>query len=190
MDNIIIANYPRSGSRYLSALISCRFRELNNYRSNAYCSMNEILKESQNNLIMKITTDHIDQVPYKTIYLVRDPRDVIATLHKEDKIEISELCDNTIIGWIKHNYSMMYLADRHDILFVSYENIIEDESFSIKRIGEYLGLTPRISNKSRELEIKEGLRSVGIYKEVLSQRRIRQIEETVYDCLNDLEEYI
>lgn len=190
MENIIISNYARSGARYLSALLSSRFRELNNYISDSFSNFNEIIEEKRNNIIMKIFTDQLGYVPYKMLYIVRDPRDIIATLHKDDKLDINDLCDNTVVGWVEFNYSMMYLADRYDILFISYENMIQNEEEEIIRIGDYLDFEPKISNNSRNNELVEGKRPIGLYKEVLHPIRVKQIDETTKDCLNDLKEYL
>ena len=190
MDNIIISNYPKSGSRYLTALICSRFRKLNNYISKAYSGIEDISKEKSFQIIMKTISSNFETVPYKMIHIVRDPRDIIATLMIEDKIDISELCQNTIVGWIEHIYSIMYYADKNNILFVRYENLIQDEESTIDKIGSYLDLIPSEQNHSRELEMKEGFRKVGLYKDVLHSTRIKQIEEITQDCLNDLEDYL
>jgi hypothetical protein len=189
-NNIIVGNYHRSGSRYLTALLCSRFTKLSKWMSNTYTTFNDMVQESKNNMIMKTVCRDIAVIQNRMIYVVRDPRDVIATLLTENNENTNvQVCNNASIEWVIHNYNMMYNADKSDILFIKYEDMIKKEDEVVSTIGGYLKLTPNPDNKTRVNELKISFRPIGEYETILSKSELKIVEDIVKDCVCDLEDY-
>lgn len=192
MESIIIANYPRSGARYLTALLCSRFNIMRHFDANQISlHVDDIEHHPETGMIFKTIDSNFDgSLPYKTIYSCRDPRDVMATFAVDDKIGTSELSNHTIVSWVSHVYDWINIAEDNEILFLSYEDMINKEEEVVEKLSSFLGIPSNPSNGTRDSELKAGRRPIGLYKEVFTKTHLDTIQENIEDCLEDLKEYL
>ncbi len=186
MESIIIGTYPRSGARYLTALLCSRFNRMREFDANQVSS-SDIGQCPKTGMVIKThDSDFQEPLPFKTIYAYRDPRDVMATFAIDDKIGLSELVNHTIVSWVSHMYDWINIAEQNDILFLTYEDMITKEEEVISKISSFLDIRPNPNNHTRDSELKAGKRPIGIYKEVFNENYLNILQENVKDCLEDL----
>lgn len=190
MESIILGTYPRSGARYLTALLCSRFNRMREFDANQIC-LEEIDNYPKTGMILKTHDSDFEGVlPYKTIYAYRDPKDVMATFAVDDKIGVSELANHTIVSWVSHMYDWINIAEDNEILFLTYEDMINKEEEVVEKVSTFLGIRSNPNNHTRDSELKAGKRPIGLYEEVFPKEYLEIIEENVEDCIEDLKEYL
>lgn len=176
LKNIVVAGYPKSGTTYLTKLLSDLLdspiegfldqpshEEIAKTKNKFATSEYGIYKAHQTINDLRISKTKI----FRTIYIVRDPRDVIisgANFFNKPKHQLlypvgvrdslEAMTKNVIYGgrlpWCQTKWSehvIEYLRPSSDKIILRYEDLINDPLSSLKKISKFLN----VSKKDNEL---------------------------------------
>ena len=197
MDNFILTEFPRSGSRYFDAFFCSRFRESFKTNSNS-CKTTDLSDLPSKNFIYK-THDFYEgqEINHKVVVIVRDIRDIMVNLCEQMQgYTKSDICKHQSVTWVKYMYTWMYYQELHpeNILFIRYEDLINDVDLSTKKLKDFFDITPlRIGKRtklSRRDELSVGIREIGQHKDFFADAHIKIIEDNTADCIADLDELL
>lgn len=126
----------------------------------------------------------------KFVYLYRDPRDVVSSqinrpLQNKSVLFLADLWRNEQVKCIRH---AEFLEKSSDVIFLSYEGLIENESFSVKKLCDFLDV--EMLNEKRSFSAKENIdiqewknldkptikNNSGKFLTALSKSKIKKIE--------------
>jgi hypothetical protein len=161
-DDTFIASYPRSGNTWTRFLIAnllhpeepVTFANIESVIPDATALSNRAMKKVPRPRIVK-THEYFDPRYQKTVYLVRDPRDVAASLYQfrrksgllADGYPIERYVSERFIpgdldvSWAEHVGSWLGARRKHPgFLLVRYEDLQRDVSAELTRVGKFLGV--------------------------------------------------
>jgi Sulfotransferase domain len=164
-DDTFVVSYPRSGNTWTRFLIA-NLAYPNS--SVSFANIEKLIPETlQSNRTLKRTPrprfikshEYLDLRYPKTIYIARDPRDVVLSTYYfrkkyrdiDDDFPIERFVDDFIAGrpasgwgtWAEHVASWFF-ALRHSekLLFLRYEDMMRDAESELARIAVFLGIEP------------------------------------------------
>jgi hypothetical protein len=161
-DDTFIVSYPRSGNTWTRFLIAnllqpeepVTFANIERVIPDATALSNKAMKRVPRPRIVK-THEYFDPRYRKAVYLVRDPRDVAASLYQfrrksgliDDTFPIEKYVAERFIpgdldvSWAEHVGSWLGARRKHPgFLLVRYEDLQRDVSAELVRIGNFLGV--------------------------------------------------
>lgn len=170
-DDTFIVSYPRSGNTWTRFLIAnllhpeepVTFANIEDVIPDATALSNRVMKQVARPRIVK-THEYFDPRYRKVVYLVRDPRDVAASMFQfrrksgliDDSCPIERYVSERFIkgdldvSWAEHVGSWLGARQKHPgFLLVRYEDLQHDVSAQLLRIARFLDVdaTPeRVAN--------------------------------------------
>ena len=159
-DDVFIVSYPKSGNtwvRYMLAYILSKgsissLAEMNDTIPDIYTASKNKLKDVRSHRFLK-SHEYFDPRYQKVIYLVRDPRDVLISLYyyrkrwstKSNFFTIDEFADSFVESgksatWGEHVGSWYGARQDDTIIYIKYEDLIEDAKGTLKCITDHVGL--------------------------------------------------
>jgi hypothetical protein len=196
-DDTFLVSYPRSGNTWTRFLIAnlvhpgenVSFSNIEKLIPDTASQSNRALKRTLRPRIIK-THQYFDHRYRKTIYIVRDPRDVALSYYDfqrrsrqiKDDYPLERYVDDFVSGrlisadwgtWAENVASWIFTRGRRqEFLLLRYEDMIKDTVSELARIAVFLGIgpVPAVLNKAielssadrmRELEKLEALQWVG-----------------------------
>jgi hypothetical protein len=164
-DDTFLVSYPRSGNTWTRFLIAnlmhpdqrVSFLNIEKLIPDTSSQSNRALKRTPRPRIIK-THEYFDHRYPKTIYIVRDPRDVALSYYDfqrkyrqiEDDYPLDRYVDDFVSGrlisagwgtWAENVASWFYTrGQRKDFLLLRYEDIIKDTASELLRIAVFLGI--------------------------------------------------
>jgi hypothetical protein len=177
-DDTFIVSYPRSGNTWTRFLIA---NLVHPDKSVSFANIEKLIPDSssQSNLALKRTPrpriikthEYFDHRYPKTIYIVRDPRDVALSYYDfqrkyrqiEDNHPLDRYVDDFISGslgsadwgtWSENVASWFYArGQRSNFLLLRYEDMIQDTRAQLMRIALFLGMTADEDRMERAIEL-------------------------------------
>ena len=175
-DDTFVVSYPRSGNTWTRFLIA---NLVHPDKRVSFANIEKLIPESsQSNRTLKrtprpriIKTHEYFDIRYpKTIYIVRDPRDVALSAYNfrrkyrdiEDHFPLERFVDDFVSGrnsseawgtWAENVASWIYTR-RHSkaLLLLRYEDMIRDTTTELARIATFLGIEPEPARLQRAIE--------------------------------------
>lgn len=192
-DDIFIVSYPRSGNTWTRFLIAnlvythknVSFLNIEKLIPDSSSQSNRALKSTPRPRIIK-THCYFDHRYGKTIYIVRDPRDVVLSNYDfqrkyqqiEDQYSLHRYVDDYVCGrlvsadwgtWRENVASWVYTRGQSkEFLLVRYEDLLDDTVSELGRIAHFLGADCSDANLRRAVELS-------------SADRMRKLEEQEQD---------
>lgn len=185
-DDTFLVSYPRSGNTWTRFLIAnLAFPD----RTVDFTNIERLIPDttSQSNLTLKgmprpriiKTHEYFDHRYPKTIYIVRDPRDVALSyyafhrkyMHIDDSVELEQFVDDFVLGrqksewatWGENVASWVYARGRSSsFLLLRYEEMQKDPVKELGRVADFMGITgePKRLQKAVELSSAERMRKL------------------------------
>ena len=164
-DDTFVISYPKSGNTWTRFLVAnlvhpdtpADFANINTLIPDPEALSKRELARSPRPRILKSHTYFDPRFP-RVIYIVRDPRDVAVSeyyFHRKrrlvpDDFPIAQHVSNFVAGnttqyasWGENVVSwMMTRARRPGFLFLRYEDLLADAASELKKLVQFLGLTP------------------------------------------------
>jgi hypothetical protein len=176
-DDTFVVSYPRSGNTWTRFLIAnlvhpnreVTFTNIEALIPDTSSQSNRALKRTPRPRIIK-THEYFDHRYPKTIYIVRDPRDVALSYYDfqrkyrqiEDKFPLERYVDDFVKGrlisrdwgtWGENVASWIYTrGKRPDFLLLRYEDMMKDTTHELTRIARFLGIDPVPSRLEQAIE--------------------------------------
>lgn len=173
-DDTFIVSYPRSGNTWTRFLIAnllhpeepVTFANIERVIPDATALSSRAMKRVPRPRIVK-THEYFDPRYQKVIYLVRDPRDVAASLYQfrrksglvPDGYPIERYVSERFINgdldvsWSEHVGSWLGARRKHPgFLLVRYEDLQRDVAVELGRIGRFLGVEATAGNIATAVE--------------------------------------
>src|ERR1700691_1065530 len=164
-DDVFVVSYPRSGNTWTRFLIAnlmyprenVSFANIERLIPDTSSQSNRALKRTPRPRIIK-THEYFDHRYPKTIYIVRDPRDVALSYYDfqrkyrqiEDDYPLDRYVDDFVSGrlisadwgtWAENVASWVYTRSHgKDFLLLHYEDMIKDTASELLRIAVFLGM--------------------------------------------------
>ena len=174
-DDTFVVSYPRSGNtwtRFLVANLVYPDKEV------SFVNIERLIPDTlQSNRALKRTPrpriikshEYLDLRYPKTIYIVRDPRDVALSSYNfrrkyreiEDALPLEQFVEDFIAGrpasgwgtWAENVASWIFARRQSDkFLLLRYEDMIKDPSAQLARIAEFMGIDPEPKRLQRAIE--------------------------------------
>ncbi len=186
-DDTLIVSYPRSGNTWTRFLIAnlvypnetISFSNIERLIPDTSSQASRVVKRTPRPRIIK-THEYFDPRYRKTIYIVRDPRDVVLSYydfqrkyrHIEDGYPldkyVSDFISGRLISWVWGTWGEnvgSWVAARgknKNFLLLRYEDMIEDTVAQLTRIAAFLDLsvTPDLLTKTVEKSSAEQMRKL------------------------------
>lgn len=177
-DSILTATHPRSGARYFTSFLPANFKEYINFTpfqiqdNTQYPSHGKLLKTH-------ILNQHEFPLDMVKFYIVRDYRDIAATLIKDDKADPEKVIMYNIPLWKEH---VEHWLKNDSVTLIKFEDILNNPIRILKFLSEKLELEPT-PNNTRSEEIISAERDIGFYRDFLSLDQLAVSEELVKDTL-------
>lgn len=176
-DDTFLVSYPRSGNTWTRFLIAnlvypdkvVDFRNIEKLIPDANSQSSRTLKSAPPPRVIK-THEYFDHRYPKTIYIVRDPRDVALSYyqfsrkygHIDEKVSLENFVDDFVCGrlisadygtWGENVGSWMY-ARGHSLSFllVRYEDMRQNPTTELTRISTFMGIRPDPVRLQRAVE--------------------------------------
>jgi hypothetical protein len=177
-DDTFIVSYPRSGNTWTRFLIA---NLVHPDKSVSFANIEKLIPDSssQSSLALKRTPrpriikthEYFDHRYPKTIYIVRDPRDVALSYYDfqrkyrqiEDNHPLERYIEDFIFGrlgsadwgtWAENVASWLYTrGQRNDFLLLRYEDMLDDTFAELQRIASFLGIEAEEERLSRAVEL-------------------------------------
>jgi Sulfotransferase domain len=199
-DDTFLVSYPRSGNTWTRFLIAnlvyteknVSFANIEKLIPDAASQSHRALKRTRRPRIIK-THQYFDHRYPKTIYIVRDPRDIALSYYDfqrrmrqiEDGYDLERYVDDFVFGrltsvdwgtWAENVASWVYTrGQRKEFLLLRYEDMMKDTASELARIALFLGINPSpaelykaielsSADRMRKLEKLEALQWVGTRK--------------------------
>jgi Sulfotransferase domain len=176
-DDTFVVSYPRSGNTWTRFLIanlvhpheSVSFVNIEKLIPDTSSQSNRALKRTPRPRIIK-THEYFDHRYPKTIYIVRDPRDVALSYYDfqrkyrqiEDGYALERYVDDFVSGrlissgwgtWAENVASWIYTrGNRENFLLLRYEDMTKDTAFELQRIAAFLGFESDPEKLKRVIE--------------------------------------
>lgn len=189
-DDTFIVSYPRSGNTWTRFLIAnlvypyenVSFLNIEKLIPDTSSQSSRALKRTARPRIIK-THCYFDHRYRKTIYIVRDPRDVVLSNYDfqrkyrqiEDGYPLDRYVDDFICGrlvsadwgtWRENVASWVYTRGQEkDFLLVRYEDLQDDAVSELGRIAHFLGADGSDSNLRRAVELSSADRMRKLEKQ-------------------------
>jgi hypothetical protein len=164
-DDTFVVSYPRSGNTWTRFLIAnlvhpdkdVSFANIEKLIPDTSSQSNHALKTTPRPRIIK-THEYFDHRYPKTIYIVRDPRDVVLSYYDfqrkymqiDDAYPLEQYVDDFVNGklisigwgtWGENVASWIYTrGKRNNFLLMRYEDMKNDTERELKRISEFLDI--------------------------------------------------
>lgn len=166
-DDTFVVSYPRSGNTWTRFLIGnlvhpdtdVTFTNIETLIPDTSSQSNRALKRTPRPRIIK-THEYFDHRYPKTIYIVRDPRDVALSYYDfqrkyrqiEDGYPLKQYVDDFVHGrlisrdwgtWAENVASWISTrANQHGFLLLRYEDMMHDTVKELARVADFLGIEP------------------------------------------------
>jgi hypothetical protein len=189
-DDTFVVSYPRSGNTWTRFLIAnlvypqenVSFLNIEQLIPDTSSQSNRALKRMPRPRIIK-THCYFDHRYGKTIYIVRDPRDVVLSNYDfqrkyrqiEDGYPLDRYVDDFLCGrlvsadwgtWRENVASWVYTRGQgKDFLLVRYEDLLDDTVSELGRIAGFLGADASDSNLRRAVELSSAERMRKLEKQ-------------------------
>ncbi len=176
-DDTFLVSYPRSGNTWTRFLIAnlvhpdkqVSFVNIEKLIPDTSSQSNRALKRTPRPRIIK-THEYFDHRYPKTIYIVRDPRDVALSYYDfqrkyrqiADDYPLDRYVDDFVCGrlisagwgtWAENVASWFYTrGQRRDFLLLRYEDLITDTASELLRIAAFLGIQTDPARLQRVME--------------------------------------
>jgi len=190
-DDTFLVSYPRSGNTWTRFLIAnlvhpggdVSFANIERLIPDTLSQSNKTLKGTPRPRIIK-SHQYFDPRYPKTIYIVRDPRDVALSyygynrryMHIDDSVRLEAFVDGFVSGrvipgsatWAEHVASWVYTRGGNaSFLLLRYEEMLRSTMTVLERIANFLGIDPEPArlqmaidlssvNRMRKLEKLQG----------------------------------
>jgi hypothetical protein len=177
-DDTFLVSYPRSGNTWTRFLIAnlvypdrnVSFANIEQLIPDSASQSNRALKRTPRPRIIK-THQYFDHRYPKTIYIVRDPRDIALSYYDfqrrsrqiEDGYELERYVDDFVSGrlssvdwgtWGENVSSWVYTrGHRKEFLLVRYEDMIKNTASELARIAAFLGIEPSTAELHKAIEL-------------------------------------
>ena len=177
-DDTFLVSYPRSGNTWTRFLIAnlvypernVSFANIEQLIPDSASQSNRALKRTPRPRIIK-THQYFDHRYPKTIYIVRDPRDIALSYYDfqrrsrqiEDGYELERYVDDFVSGrlssadwgtWGENVASWVYTrGQRKEFLLLRYEDMIKNTASELARIAAFLGIEPSIAELHKAIEL-------------------------------------
>jgi hypothetical protein len=177
-DDTFLVSYPRSGNTWTRFLVAnfvfpnenVSFLNIEKLIPDTSSQSNRALKRTPRPRIIK-THQYFDHRYPKTIYIVRDPRDVALSYYDfqrkymqiEDGYPLQRYVDDFVFGrlisadwgtWGENVASWIYTRGRQkEFLLLRYEDMIKDTGSELARVARFLGIDPDPSRLQRAVEL-------------------------------------
>jgi hypothetical protein len=188
-DDTFVVSYPRSGNTWTRFLIAnlvhpkenVSFLNIEKLIPDTSSQSSRALKRTPRPRIIK-THCYFDHRYRKTIYIVRDPRDVVLSNYDfqrkyrqiEDQYPLERYVDDFISGrlvsadwgtWRENVASWVYTrGPRKDFLLVRYEDLLDDAVSELGRIAQFIGADCSDSSLQRAVELSSADRMRALEK--------------------------
>jgi len=176
-DDIFVVSYPRSGNTWTRFLIAnlvypdqnVSFRNIERLIPDTSSISNRALKRTPRPRIIK-THQYFDHRYPKTIYIVRDPRDVALSYYDfqrkyrqiADGYPMEKYVDDFVCGrlisadwgtWAENVASWISTrGNRKEFLLLRYEDMLKDTASELARIARFVGIDPEPSRLRKAVE--------------------------------------
>lgn len=176
-DDTFVVSYPRSGNTWTRFLIAnlvhpdkeVSFANIEKLIPDTSSQSNRALKATPRPRIIK-THEYFDHRYPKTIYIVRDPRDVALSYYDfqrkymqiDDAHPLEQYVDDFVSGklisigwgtWGENVASWIYTrAKRNTFLLLRYEDMMKDTERELARISEFLDIPPDLHRLRHAVE--------------------------------------
>jgi Sulfotransferase domain len=177
-DDTFLVSYPRSGNTWTRFLVAnfvfpnenVSFLNIEKLVPDTSSQSNRALKRTPRPRIIK-THQYFDHRYPKTIYIVRDPRDVALSYYDfqrkymqiEDGYPLQRYVDDFVCGrlisadwgtWGENVASWIYTrGQQKEFLLLRYEDMIKDTGSELARVARFLGIDPDPSRLQRAVEL-------------------------------------
>ena len=177
-DDTFLVSYPRSGNTWTRFLVAnfvfpnenVSFLNIEKLIPDTSSQSNRALKRTPRPRIIK-THQYFDHRYPKTIYIVRDPRDVALSYYDfqrkymqiEDGYPLQRYVDDFVCGrlisadwgtWGENVASWIYTrGQQKEFLLLRYEDMIKDTGSELARVARFLGIDPDPSRLQRAVEL-------------------------------------
>jgi sulfotransferase family protein len=188
-DDTFLVSYPRSGNTWTRFLIAnlvypnemVSFLNIERLIPDTASQSNRALKRTSRPRIIK-THQYFDHRYPKTIYIVRDPRDVALSYYDfqrkyrqiADGYPIEQYVDDFVRGrlgsedwgtWGENVASWVYTRRwRNDFLLLRYEDMMQDTTRELASIGRFLGMAPDPARLERAVSLSSADRMRALEK--------------------------
>lgn len=182
-DDTFVVSFPRSGNTWTRFLIAnlvypdknVSFANIEKLIPDSTSQSNRTLKGTPRPRIIK-THQYFDSRYPKTIYIVRDPRDVALSTYNfarkymqiEDSFPLAHFVDGFISGqwtssagatWGEHVASWIFTRGHsRAFLLLRYEDMIKDTTTELARIATFLGIEPEPGRLQKAIELSSSER--------------------------------
>jgi Sulfotransferase domain len=176
-DDTFIVSYPRSGNTWTRFLIAnlvhpdkeVTFTNIESLIPDTSSQSNRALKRTPRPRIIK-THEYFDHRYPRTIYIVRDPRDVVLSYYDfqrkymqiSDDYPLGRYVDDFVSGrlisagwgtWAENASSWVYTRGHtKDFLLLRYEDMLKDTTSELLRIAVFLGIEAEPERLRRAIE--------------------------------------
>lgn len=193
-DDTFLVSYPRSGNTWTRFLIAnlvypkanVSFLNIEKLIPDTSSQSNRALKRTPRPRIIK-THQYFDHRYPRTIYIVRDPRDVALSYYDfqrkyrqiQDGYPLERYVDDFVSGrlssadwgtWGENVGSWLYTrGKRKEFLLLRYEDMLADTEAALARIGQFLGVPAEPSALRRAVELSSADRMRELEKKEQDQ---------------------
>lgn len=192
-DDTFLVSYPRSGNTWTRFLIAhlvhpdkeVSFRNIESLIPDTSSQSNRALKRTPRPRIIK-THEYFDHRYRRTIYIVRDPRDVALSYYNfqrkyrqiADDYPLDRYVDDFVTGrkfpdwgtWAENVASWVYTRGHAtNFLLLHYENMLKDTATELRRIAAFLGTESDPAQVRRAIERSSADRMRELEKTEASQ---------------------
>jgi hypothetical protein len=176
-DDTFLVSYPRSGNTWSRFLIAnlvhpdkeVSFTNIERLIPDTSSQSNRALKRTPRPRIIK-THEYFDHRYPKTIYIVRDPRDVVLSYYDFQRkyrqiandYPLDSYVDDFVSGslvaagwgtWAENVASWVYTrGHRNDFLLLHYEDMLKDTVSELRRVASFLGTEVNPERLKRAIE--------------------------------------
>lgn len=182
-DDTFLVSYPRSGNTWTRFLIgnlvftekNVDFTTIERLIPDTTTQSNLRLKRTPRPRIIK-THEYFDHRYLKTIYIVRDPRDVALSyyhhnrkyMHIDDSVGLQEFLDGWVSGriesagwgtWGENVASWVYTRRGNpSFLLLRYEDMLQNTMAELGRVAEFMGIDSEPERLQRAVELSSAER--------------------------------
>jgi Sulfotransferase domain len=193
-DDTFLVSYPRSGNTWTRFLIAnfvypdkqVSFLNIEKLIPDTSSQSNRALKRTPRPRIIK-THEYFDHRYPKTIYIVRDPRDIALSYYDfqrkysqiEDDYPLERYVDDFVSGrlisadwgtWGENTASWIFTRGRRkEFLLLRYEDMMKDTVSELARIACFMGIDPETSRLKRAVELSSADRMRQLEKQEQNQ---------------------
>ena len=182
-DDIFIVSYPRSGNTWTRFLLAnlvfsdrnVDFTNIEKLIPDTTSQSNQTLKKSPRPRIIK-THEYFDHRYSKTIYIVRDPRDVALSYYEfsrkymliDEGMGLEDFVDDFVSGrlissgwgtWGENVASWVYArGDSPTFLLLRYEDMRRNTMAELARLAKFMGIEPEPTRLQKVIDLSSAER--------------------------------